>query len=256
LSYTVSGVGGVSLPAEGISNKPFVWIDTSGTVSAATGIAESNFTPFPAFEVYAGDLTGGSLLWSSEFSLREKETLSVDFTLLRQFAFYNGSDATAPLGFALLVSDAAPPIVLANVTAEGEFHYSHVFFPPELEPGALTFAPASPGVTTTWRQANYEVTVNDVRYGTIDVTGICGCAIDVSTVVTPGAGTYRLLFGLYDFLEGGNSVYPDLFMGALAVSDVRTVPEPASILIFAVAFSAVLLAKSVGSRTRGFPHGR
>lgn len=238
LSFSVMGTGGLSPAQDGVSNRSFWWIDTSGTVSAAAAVNALDFTPFTAFEALTGDLTGGSLMSSSAFGLEAYESLSVDFLLFRKFFFYNSSDATAPLAFVLLVPDGpAPPIVLANLTAEGEMHYSSQFVPPGFTAADVQFAPTSAGVTTTWNdQPNGDVTIGEAHYFTPPGGGgLCGCNIAVSATVAPGAGTYRLVFGIYDFLEGGPTNVPDLLSGALALTkvEVRPVPEPATLALIA-----------------------
>jgi hypothetical protein len=173
---------------------------------------------------------GGSLLLSSPFDLDADATLAVSFKLLKKLFSYSNSDLTAPLGFALLLQVALPRIVLANVTAENRTYFNNSGFLTTVPASETPFVPSSPGVTTTTTSGSgLDVTLNGAHYGSVpNVAGLCGCFLDVVSSYNPGAGTYQLLFGVYDFSSGGTPSVPDLFRGALVVTDVRTLATSCS----------------------------
>jgi hypothetical protein len=234
LTYTVIGTGGLSPALAGVSAAPFWWVDTSGT-TPASAVVSYGFEPFPAFVKVVDALQagggGGSLLLSAPFAVDGGETLQVTFELLKRFVSYANSDATAPLGFALLLQNSLVQLVLANITAEARTYFNNFGFLTTVPASETSFVPTSPGVTmTTANGTGRDVTLNGAHYAAVPgAAGLCGCFFDVTSACTPGAGTYQLLFGIYDFLSGGTQSIPDMLRGALAITDVRTESlQPAS----------------------------
>jgi hypothetical protein len=243
------GTGGLSAPQADVSNSKFWWVDSSGTVPASA-VTATGFEPFPAFERVIDVLGvgggGGSLLMSSSFTLGANEALNVNFDLLTHQPAWlaaPGDGVNSPQAFALLLRDGQVSAVLANLDAEGNWGFASYGSDPPTSPYYITgsdrlFTPTTPGVTTTLttygltygyygqstRSPDVDVTLGDTHYWHDPrYTFNCGCSLDVASTFTPGAGTYQLLFGIYDY--GGE--------GALAVSDVsvRHVPEPSSLLL-------------------------
>jgi len=221
---TIIGVGGRSKAVSKIGKTPFWWIDTTGQTpgTATTGYG---FEPFPAFQRLMA-LTGwrGSLMLSSPFTLKSGDELRVNFMLIaqRDQRIVSWAGAQPPEGFALLIKDGQMVAVLENLDLGGDRFFNNernpILFPPD---DTLLFTLPSPGVASSFvfGTNDLDVTLGTVRYVTIPGEGgPCGCFTTVSTAITPGAGTYRLLFGLYDFTEDF-----DFFHGALAVQSVTRV---------------------------------
>ncbi len=224
LTFGVTGTGAFSQPVSGFSDSPFWWIDTTGGIS---GDPVNQF----GFDLFVGPgVTGipsqvsGSYLMSSAFTLADGETLSVAMTLLSAV-----SENFFGLGFGLLLEDSTVQAVLANSRPDGIRHFGDLPHPPEVD-----FTPPGPGVTYTAhsKAISSPFTLGSIEYGqqflpdgTVMV-GSCHfriCETDIVSSVTPGAGTYQLLFGSY----GQQS--------ALAVTGVTTsVPEPGTLSLFGV----------------------
>ena len=176
----------------------------------------------------------------------------VRFQLLKVFFSYSGYDLTSPLGFALLLQDGAAPVILANVNAEGRYSLSGYapIGPNGPDPELAQFVPTSQGVTmTTTLGTGLDVTLNGAHYAQVPgVGGFCGCFLDVTSTYTPGAGTYQLLFGNYDFHSGGSDEYPNLLTGALAVTNVSKTPEPATLALMGIGLAVAAVRRRVKTR--------
>jgi hypothetical protein len=219
---TITGVGGRSPAQAGVSTTPFWWIDTTGRTPGIDASA-FGFVPFPAFQEALDILVGGgggSLLLTAPFRLRDRDELTVNFLLMSQRLQSLGSwaSATPPEGFVLLIKSGVVVAVLENLTAAGDRFYNNERTP-GIPPADSNFTLPSPGVTsTTSLGSGLDVTLGSTRYFEDGGAPFCGCFVDVSTKIMPGAGVYQLLFGLYDFVE-------DLpgFRAALAVKSVTRV---------------------------------
>lgn len=244
LSYAVIGTGGLSDPKTGIGSGDFWWIDTTGNVSAATATTLADgFQPLPSFDkvidVWGQGLNGGSLLLSSEFTLGTDDTLELNLLLLKSIPSYLAFDATGPGGFAVLLEEGQAPTVLANVTADGEHSYAlyghdNPSSPSYLSTADRTFAPTSPGVTVSETPGSgLALTLGAFDYGVVPAGGLCGCFLDVRSSFQPGAGTYQLLLGSFDYSG----------FGALAVTRVQSVPEPATLLLLSSALAGLAFTR-------------
>ena len=96
------------------------------------------------------------------------------------------------------------------------------------------------------------VSLGGAQYGQILDTGSCtgggggfgSCVTNVTSSITPGAGTYQLLFGAYNLYASPDRRY-DEFSGdridkptALAVKAVN-VPEPSSLLLLGACLAGI-----------------
>jgi hypothetical protein len=238
LAFTVDGVGGLSAPTTDISASTFNWIDTTGT-SGSTALTAFGFNPFAAFDYVVDTVNhagGGSVMVSDAFTLGADETLSIAFRLLSLTDIW--FDTTAPTGMALLISDTAPLIVLANINADGTQFLKNQGYP-GVTPADSSFTPVSPSVTTTTVYGQgIDASLGAFRYADPDnITGRCGCFLDVASSVTPGAGTYQLVFALYDYEQNSRGY----LNAALAVTDVQTTPEPSAFALMSVASVATTI---------------
>ena len=219
---TFTGVGGRSPAQAGVSPTPFWWIDTTGRTPGADATA-FGFLPFPAFQEALDTLVGGgggSLLLTAPFRLRDRDELTVNFLLIAQRVQSLGfwASATPPEGFVLLIKGGVVVAVLENLTAAGDRFYNNERTP-GISPADSNFTLPSPGVTsTTSLGSGLDVTLGSTRYFVDGGAPFCGCFVDVTTKVMPGAGVYQLVFGLYDFVED----FPG-FRAALAVKSVTRV---------------------------------
>ena len=224
LTFSVTGTGSFSQPVSGFTDSPFWWIDTTGGVS---GDPVNQL----GFDVFVGPgVTGippfmtGSFLMSSPFTLVDGETLSVAMSLVSLFP--ENFDA---LGFGLLLENSTVQAVLANSRPDGIRHFGDLAHPQEVD-----FTPPGPGVTYTGQSKSISspFTLGAFEYGQQFLPDgtpsafSCHshiCETDIVSSVTPGAGTYQLLFGSY----GETS--------ALAVTAVTTsVPEPGTLSLLGV----------------------
>lgn len=250
LTYSVQGFGGTSQP-QGPFTDSFPWIDWTGGVPGSE-LTSYGFNPvLPGTDVqYHPDFAGGSLLLSSPFMVDGASTLTVTTALLTSFSPYEPTD----VGFTLLVREGANPTVLSNLRQNGDTTFFTYFQGGETPWNVFT--PSSDGVTTTYTTdgptALTGMVLGDREYGRILRTGDCSadCLTTVTSTVTPGAGTYQLLFGVYDLFkasdrrfEEGRRMDPSI---ALAVKGVA-VPEPSSLVFLVMSLGAVFL---VGRRVR------
>jgi hypothetical protein len=220
MSFSVMGTGGSSPALPPVSDSPFSWIDSSG------GLTGAAVAPF-GFDLFQGpgingipDGVTGSLLTSSAFTLGDGETLNVALTLLSTVSM--NFDA---LGFAVLLEDSTVKAILANSRPDGIGHFGDLAHPKEVDfngPGPDVAFKATPGTINSTFQ------LGSRTYGQSGIIFSCQsivCETSILSSITPGAGTYQLLFGTYSF--GSTS--------ALAVTDVSTsVPEPATIVLLAL----------------------
>lgn len=262
LTFTVSGNGGLSQAQTGVSDSQFWWADSSGTVPAST-VAATGFVPFPAFEKFVDMLgfgAGGSLLTSSAFTLGADQMLDVNFSILTGNTNWISPDfRVSPHGFALLIQDNGSPIVLANTTATlGDFFTIETAGPPTsphyVSPADGHFTPVSPGVTTTATPLmplntgpnadSLDLTFGDLHFWNDPLMAAdCGCSLDVASSYTPGAGTFRLVFGIYNYW-GGTAVPSQWSDGVIAVKgvDVSNVPEPSSLALLPLGLIGIVVA--------------
>lgn len=218
MTFSVNGTGGPSSALPPVSDSPFWWVDSTGGVSGAA------MAPF-GFDLFQGpgvngipDGWSGSLLTSSAFTLSEGETLNIALQLL--------SEASEPwygLGFAVLLEDSTVKAILANSRPDGIGHFGDLAHPPDVD-----FNGAGPGVGFKSKSGPIGggFQLGSGQYGQPSLIGSClvrVCETSILSSITPGAGTYQLLFGSYSL--GGPRT-------ALAVTDVSTsVPEPATLLL-------------------------
>jgi hypothetical protein len=185
LNYTVYGNGGLSQPIAGLSDAPFWWVDTTGNVTApdiATQYGYQVAESHPS-ALYPGI---GSLLLSSAFELNVSDTLSVTVDRITN-EYTPGYDST----FAVLLENGQ----LRDILYEQ---------------------------TDTLNEVGDTIILGGIQYGPCHPV-IDGCIATGSSgwqtfSVTPGAGTYQLLFGALD-------TNTCCVTTALAIGPVR-VPEP------------------------------
>jgi len=224
MTFTVTGTGSQSQGMSGVSGSPFWWIDATG------GVTGASVSPY-GFDLYAGQgVTGipdpwtGSLLTSSAFTLADGETLNVAMSLLSR-----RSDDYYSLGFAVLLEDSTIKAVLANVRPDGIEHFGDLPNPPD-----VNFT--RPGPTVAYSQNSGPMddgfALGGSQYGQQSLIGSClvrTCETSILSSITPGAGTYQLLFGTFGIGSGS----------ALAVTSITTsadtsVPEPGTLALLAI----------------------
>jgi hypothetical protein len=240
--YNVNGSGGLSQPVPGYSNSSFAWIDDTGNI-AGSALSAYGFdtNPFVAQEssffsnvssgvlstVFADTLVPygvGSLLSSGPISLNAGDTLNVNFSVLTTTQFVLGS-----VGFAVLLKDGTIDAVLAAVDARGGSTFESL-----THPVSANFPVSAPEVNAVLDTSRPPV---EMTLGTTDYNGsktnifqcdpaLRNCETDVLTSYVPGAGTYQLLFGVFQ-VGLDDSRGPS----ALAVTsvNVQPVPEPATV---------------------------
>lgn len=197
--FIIMGTGGSERDVDDLDLEPrFLWVDTTGTLSAGK-LASYGFVPFNAFSRVAQH---GSLLLSSPFPLTANETLRVNFRAVSgaPLSRWRSAEGTAPVVFALLLRDGITVAILANVRTDGEKFFNN--FNTDIPPSDANFVATSPGVTTRVTLGEgLDVTIGGIRYANpANIGQVCGCFLDVQSTYAPGAGTYQLLVGTYDFL--------------------------------------------------------
>ncbi len=184
LGYTIQGHGGQAL----------CWLDTAGGVPWSA-LANYNFALMPP-----GNWTGttsGSFLLSTPLAVAAGQKLTVIATLATA---HNNPYWDA--GFALLVQGSQIQDVLFALRPDG-VNQNGDFGP------SIFYASPSAGVTvTSVVQGPANVVLGGVNYGPpMNVGGG-----QVSTVVTaacaPNAGTYQLLFGIFNTSGGVDATRP------------------------------------------------
>ena len=226
--YTVVGTGGTSSAIAGFSDDSFWWSDYRGTVSAASLVTDYGFNMTPGAPGYMQDSLSyhfGSLLLSSPFSLEEGDALNVSMTLLT--GHVQGSLGQADVGFAVLLQDSTLRAVLSNTRGDG----SSAIISWASHPTSWDLVGPSAGVITSiasHESGLTDVTLGDVTYGPSGMAGECAypCGIDVTSIYTPGSGTYQLLFGILNMSGEADATRP----AALAVKSV-SVEEPATLAL-------------------------
>jgi hypothetical protein len=223
ITFSVVGSGGTSAPVAGFSDSPFWWIDSTGNV-AGSALATYGFNPvvaLPGSDVWGVDYGyPGSLLISNEFSLIDGEGLTIDMSVMAAHA-----SPWDDIGFAVLLENSSVRAVLANTRPDGINHIGDFGSVP-----GTTLTSVSPGVATTVSTGDFSgvTTLGTSIYGQATSPADCfsNCITNITTSITPGAGTYQLLFGSF----GYNSAHSG--PTAVAVKSVNT-PEPGTLLLIA-----------------------
>jgi hypothetical protein len=180
----------------------------------------------------------GSLLSSAPISLNAGDTISVNFSVLATTDFVLGS-----VGFAMLLKDGAIDAVLAAVDARGGSTFESL-----THPVSDNFPVSGSGVSAALdaSHAPVDFTLGTTEYNAPKTSipqcdpGLRRCQTDVVTSYTPGAGTYQLLFGMFQMgLDDGRGP------SALAVRSVniQAVPEPGTLGLIGVSLLAVGLVR-------------
>lgn len=175
LGYALQGRGG----------QAFSWIDTAGGVKWSA-LPAGNFPLMPPGQ-WTG-LASGSFLLSTPFAVAAGQKLTVIAILATAYyqPYYD-------VGFALLVQGSQMAQVLFalrpdNVDQNGDM------------PGAIVFyAKPSAGVTeTSIKQGPAMVVLDGITYGPPVNAGSGQVSTVVTAASTPPAGTYQLLFGMFN----------------------------------------------------------
>jgi hypothetical protein len=175
LGFTLQGRGG----------QAFSWIDTAGGTQWSA-LAAYNFPLMPPGP-WTG-LTSGSSLLSTPFAIAAGQKLTVISILAT--AHY---DPYYDVGFALLVQSSHLKEVLFALRPDGVDQNGG-------GPGPNVFyAKPSPGVTVTPKvQGPAMVMLDGITYGPPVNSGSGQVSTIVQTVSAPAAGTYQLLFGVFN----------------------------------------------------------
>ncbi len=175
LGYTMQGRGG----------QAFSWIDTAGGVQWPA-LAAYNFPLMPPGP-WTG-LTSGSFLLSTPFSIAAGQKLTVISILATAH-----SQPYYDVGFALLVQGSQVTQVLFALRPDGVDQNADM-------PGAIVFyAKPSAGVTVTPKvQGPAMVVLDGITYGPPVNAGSGQFSTVVTAASSPAAGTYQLLFGIFN----------------------------------------------------------
>src|SRR5262249_31884777 len=159
------------------------------------------------------------------FTLGDGEALNVALTLLSTV-----SDNWYGLGFAVLLEDSTVTAILASSRPDGIGHFGDLPHPTDVDFN-------KPRSDVAFKATSGPISSNFQLGGMFGPSGLIGscqflvCETSILSSITPGAGTYQLLFGSFE-LDGrsGSAV------SALAVTDVsttgpKTVPQPATLLL-------------------------
>lgn len=236
VAFTVSGHGGLSGPIENFHNDAFWWAGINGGVSTTALDAVGFSLPSPpAYLQLAGS---GSILLSAPLAVQDGETLSVSFRVFAGMAHFFMEGA---VGFAVVLEDGQLHSVLAVTRPDGailcDIDVCHA-------PG-VPFATPSPGVVTTMITTpapHFTLdgrTYNDpnVSMSTNTTCGGAPCLTTITSLLTPGAGVYQVLAGVYG--QTGSLITPGV---GVAVTEV-TVPEVNVLTLLGLGFVGFMLAK-------------
>ena len=235
-SYTVIGNGAASSSISGLTDEPFWWIDYTGG-AGFLDLESYGFYPAPAVgdpsSAWYGANASGSLLLSSPFDLADGESLTVEMALITEKRDRWNIDGD--VGFALLLEEGVLRAVLANSRPDGNLSiYTSLSHPAD-----LWLTPTSPGVTASTTVGDaIEMTLGDGRYGQRLDTSYCvtECIRDITSTFSPGAGSYQLLFGMYNV----SGEIDEERRSALLVKSV-TVAEPSALAVTVAEPSTLVL---------------
>jgi hypothetical protein len=177
LGYTIQGHGGQAL----------CWVDTAGGVSWSA-LASYNFALMPP-----GPWTGttsGSFLLSTPFAIESGQKLTVIAILATAH-----NEPFWDVGFALLVRGSHVREILFALRPDGVDQNG------DMGPNVF-YAKPSAGVTVTQAvQGTANVVLGGVNYGPPTNAGSGQVSTVVTAVCAPPAGTYHLLFGMFNTNE-------------------------------------------------------
>jgi len=190
LGYSLTGRGGDA----------FWWLDNSaGTPWSA--LPAHNFDLFPGATDDWRSQTSGSFLLSTSFALTAAQVLTVTARMVVAHA-----QPFNDVGFGLLLHGSTIKAVLFAARPDAVNHRGDLGGIP-----GTVFAAKSAGVAgTTTPGPLVKMMLGGVEYGLAvdpgDCTGNCSC--DVAITHTPGAGSYQLLFGMFQVGGGANIAKP------------------------------------------------
>ena len=177
LGYTIQGHGGQAL----------CWLDTAGGVPWSA-LASYNFPLMPP-GIWSG-ITSGSFLLSTPFAIAGGQKLTVIAILAT--AHY---EPYWDVGFALLVQGSQVQEVLFALRPDGVDQNG------DMGP-TIFYAKPSAGVTVTLVvQGTANVVLGGVGYGPPINAGSGSVSTEVTAVCSPAAGTYQILFGMFNTNE-------------------------------------------------------
>jgi hypothetical protein len=181
LKYAIAGTGSA-----------LWWLDNSGG-QPWSGIAADyptvNLLPHSSSSNWR-QTAQGSFIVTAPFELAAAQPLTITATMVNAHA-----DAIFDVGFALLLEHArVKAILFVRRPDDG------TLFGDQGPITELTYADPSPGVALTHAPGGLlDITLGQVRYGQVvdpsDCTNKCSCRLTAS--YTPGAGKYKLLFGMF-----------------------------------------------------------